>query len=114
MRPGGGLVVDYNAAAESVLPGYTGEPKTHVAGEIVMAAEQEYDVSGGRMLSRYVFTRGAEKLRATAIHHMYTCAHVTRLLADAGFSEIRCFSGASGESFALGSGRLMVTAHRAP
>ena len=25
VRPGGGLVIDYNAAAESILPGYTGE-----------------------------------------------------------------------------------------
>jgi 2-polyprenyl-3-methyl-5-hydroxy-6-metoxy-1,4-benzoquinol methylase len=76
VRPGGGLVVDYNATAESILPGYTGEPSTHTTGPITMDATHEYDVIGGRLLSRYRFTRGNETLDATAVHHVHTCAHV--------------------------------------
>ncbi|HMA47186.1 MAG TPA: class I SAM-dependent methyltransferase, partial [Frankiaceae bacterium] len=34
VRPGGGLVIDFNVAAESVLPGYTGEPRTMRTGDI--------------------------------------------------------------------------------
>jgi len=34
VRPGGGLVIDFNATAETVLPGYRGEPRTIRTGDI--------------------------------------------------------------------------------
>jgi SAM-dependent methyltransferase len=112
LRPGGGLVADYNAAAESVLPGYSGSPHTHEAGGITMEAIEEYDVLAGRLLSRYTFTRGSEKLKATAVHHVYTCAHIVQLLVDAGFTDVRCSAGTTAEPFALRGGRLVITARR--
>ena len=112
VRPGGGLVVDYNAAAESVLPGYSGTPHTHAAGGITMTATEDYDVSAGRLLSHYTFTRGEETLDATAVHHVYTCAHVVQFLTDAGFTDVRCFAGATTEPFKLRAGRLVVAARR--
>src|SRR5438105_15885028 len=57
VRHGGGLVVDFAFAAESVLPGYRGEPRTMRTGDITVLATSEYDVAGSRMLSRYRFTR---------------------------------------------------------
>ncbi len=114
VRPGGGLVVDAAAAAESVLPGFVDDqPRDMTFGDIVASGSNTYDVAGGRLLSEYVFTRGAEQKRVTAIHHVYTVAHLGRLLTDGGFADIERYAGPGGEPFALGCGRLLLTARRA-
>ncbi len=114
VRPGGGLVVDFSAAAESVLPGYaSGQPRLMKTGDIAVVATNEYDVAGSRLLSRYQFSRGTEEVQATAIHHVYTSAHLGQLLAEAGFTDITRYGGPDGEPFAVGTGRLLLTARRA-
>ncbi|MGH3568367.1 MAG: SAM-dependent methyltransferase [Pseudonocardia sp.] len=111
--PGGGLVIDFNATAETVLPGYRGEPRTMQTGDITVEATTEYDITGSRLISRYHFTRGEEESRATAIHHLYTSAHLGQLLTDAGFTDLERYSGPDGAPYALGSGRLLLIARRA-
>ncbi len=49
----------------------------------------------------------------TAIHHLYTCAHLSELLSDAGFTDIGFHGGIDGEPYELGSPRLLLTAGRA-
>jgi SAM-dependent methyltransferase len=112
VRPGGGLVVDYNAAAETILPGFTGEDRTMHAGDITVAATTDYDVAHSRLVSGYRFTRGAEEVAATALHHVLTCAQIDDLLATAGFVDIAHYAGPDGEPFRLGAPRLMVTGRR--
>jgi len=112
VRPGGGLVVDFNAAAESVLAGPIGEPRVMRTGDIVVDAVTEYDMAGSRLLSRYHFQRGAESLRATAVHHVYTCAHLGELLAEAGFEVTGRFADPDGRPFTVGEGRLLLVARR--
>lgn len=113
VRPGGGLVIDFNATAESVLPGFTGEPRTMHTGDISVAATTEYDVAGSRLISAYRFSRGTEEVAVTAIHHVYTSAYLGQLLIDAGFTDIERYAGPDGEPYALGAGRLLLTARRA-
>jgi SAM-dependent methyltransferase len=49
VRPGGGLVVDFSAAAESVQPGYVDErPRDMTVGDIVVSGSNTYDVAGSR------------------------------------------------------------------
>ncbi|MFE9747123.1 class I SAM-dependent methyltransferase [Saccharothrix saharensis] len=112
VRPGGGLVVDFAAAAESVLPGYRAEPRTMRTGDITVLATGEYDVIGSRMFSRYRFTRGDEELDVTAIHHVYTVAQIVELLSRHGFGDVELFGGTDGEPFAVGGGRLLLVARR--
>ncbi|WP_367129178.1 cyclopropane-fatty-acyl-phospholipid synthase family protein [Saccharothrix sp. HUAS TT1] len=112
VRPGGGLVVDFASAAESVLPGYRAEPRTMRTGDITVLATSEYDVAGSRMLSHYRFTRGEEELDTTAIHHVYTVAQIVDLLSGNGFTDIGLFAGPDGEPYGIGSGRLLLTARR--
>jgi SAM-dependent methyltransferase len=110
LRPGGGVVVDFNSAAESVLPGHRGEPRTMHAGDITVVATSEYDVGRGCLVSRYHFTRGEEELRSTALHHVYTTAHVIGMLTDGGFTGIETYGGPDDGPYEVGSGRLMLTA----
>jgi SAM-dependent methyltransferase len=112
VRPGGGLVVDFASAAESVLPGYRAEPRTMRTGDITVLATSEYDVAGSRTLSRYRFTRGEEEVDVTAIHHVYTVAQIVDLLSGNGFTEVELFGGPGGEPYEIGSGRLLLTARR--
>lgn len=112
VRPGGGLVVDFSAAAESILPGFTGEDRTMDVGDIRVAATTEYDVAHSRLVSGYVFTRGAEEVAVTALHHVLTCAQIGDLLTTAGFVDVAYYADPEGEPFRLGSPRLLVTARR--
>ncbi len=64
IRLGGGLVIDYAAAAESVLPGFVPDrPRDFTVGDIRATGSNTYDVAGSRLLSRYVFSRGTQEVR---------------------------------------------------
>ena len=114
VRPCGGLVIDYSAAAESVLPGYTGEDRTMRAGDITVAATTAYDVARSRLVSGYRFTRGREEVAVTALHHVLTCAQIDDLLVEAGFVDVAHYAGPDGAAFRLGAPRLLLTARRGP
>lgn len=114
VRAGGGLVVDFSAAAESVLPGFVdGQPRDMTVGDIAVTASNTYEVAESRLRSTYVFTRGTHEVRVTALHHVYTVAHLRQMLLDGGFTDIDQYGGPDGEPFELGSGRLLLTARRA-
>lgn len=113
VRPGGGLVIDYGATAESVLPGFTdNQPRSINAGDIHVTGSNRYDVANSRLLSRYVFIRGEQRFEAIALHHVYTVAQLRGLLLDVGFANIQLYSGPEGKLFEVGCGRLMLTAVR--
>ena len=113
VRPGGGLVIDFNAAAETILPGFRGEPRTMHTGDITVLATTDYDITRSRLISGYRFIRGSQETRVTAIHHLYTCAHLAQLLSDAGFTDVGFHGGTGGEPYELRSPRLLLTARRA-
>lgn len=113
VRPGGGLVVDFSAAAEAVLPRFADDqPRDMTVGDITVSGSNTYDVAASRLLSSYVFTRGEQQVSVTALHHVYTVAHLRHLLLDRGFTDIEQYGGPGGEPFEVGNGRLLLTAHR--
>ncbi|MET7550920.1 class I SAM-dependent methyltransferase [Streptomyces sp. NPDC005500] len=113
VRPGGGLVVDFMATAESLLPGYSNEPRTMQTGDITAVVTSQYDVANSCQISGYTFSRGDEVFTAEALHHVYTSAQIGYLLTDAGFTDIRRFAGPESSPYQFGSGRLLLTARRA-
>jgi SAM-dependent methyltransferase len=112
VRPGGGVLLDINTAAESLLPGYRSEPRRMVAGDVVMTGTTEYDAARSRLFSHYRFSRGDESVEVTAIHHVYTAAHLASLLSEAGFSDLQLYGDLSGRPYAVGDGRLLITGRR--
>jgi SAM-dependent methyltransferase len=113
VRPGGGLVVDFAAAAESVLPGFVADrPRDVIVGDITVSGSNTYDVANSRLLSSYVFTRGAEQVEVTALHHIYTVAHLRWQLVTGGFTDVQLCGGPDGEPFEVWTGRLLLTARR--
>jgi hypothetical protein len=114
VRPGGGLVIDYGTAAETILPGYTGEDRMMRAGDVTAFTTSAYDVAHSRLVSGYRFVRGDEEVAVTALHHVLTCAQVNGLLTEAGFVDVAHYAGPDGEPFRLGAPRLLLTARRGP
>ena len=112
VRRGGGVLLDLNTAAESLLHGYRPEPRRMVAGDVTMEGTTEYDVEGSRLLSHYRFSRGTESVDVTAIHHVYTTATITELLTEAGFSDLHLYGDLAGKPYAVGDGRLLITGRR--
>ncbi len=81
-------------------------------GDITVSGSNRYDVANSRLVSSYVFTRGGTQVSVTALHHVYTLAHLRQLLTGAGFVDIEHHGGPNGEPFEPGAGRLLLTAHR--
>lgn len=113
VRPGGGLLIDFGATAESALPGFTGGQQTMAAGGVSVLASREYEVAASRLVTTYEFSRGAERLRLRAPYYVYTNAHLAALLTEAGFTDFERFSSVDDRPFAVGDRRLLLTARRA-
>ncbi|MCM3883486.1 cyclopropane-fatty-acyl-phospholipid synthase family protein [Frankia sp. R82] len=112
VRPGGGLVIDVGAAAESILPDFTGQVRRMTTGDIVVEMSGRYDVADSRQISQYRFVQGAQELRTTAVHHVRTSGHIGELLDEAGFTDLRRYGGLDGAAYTVGAPRLLVTARR--
>ncbi|GAA1669737.1 class I SAM-dependent methyltransferase [Fodinicola feengrottensis] len=112
VRSGGGLVIDYGGAAESILPGFTGGEDTMATGDITVEVSREYDVANSLQLSHYRFSRGTETVSSTAVYNVLTCGHLCTLLRAAGFTDISLCSSPDGEPYTLASRRLILTARR--
>jgi SAM-dependent methyltransferase len=114
LRPGGVFVVDFSAAAETVLPGFKNgdDPRVMHTGDITVETATEYDFDRSRLLSTYTFSRGEERHTATAVHHIYTSGHIATMLRDGGFHRVSLFGGPDGAPYKMGSGRLLITARK--
>jgi SAM-dependent methyltransferase len=113
LRPGGGLVIDYGAVAESLLPGFTGGEDTMSAGGVDVLASREYDAVTSRLVTTYEFSRGTERVRVSAPYYLYTNAHLTQLFTEAGFTDLERFGTVDDQPFALGHRRMLLVARRA-
>jgi SAM-dependent methyltransferase len=109
--PGGRFFGDFKAA-ESVLPSFR-ESYEMPVGEIVFAAKNSYDPVAGTMENVYTVTRGELTETKRAVHRIYTCREIFRLLTDAGFGNLETCGSVGGEPFRLGSPRLFVVATKA-
>ncbi|MFD9892442.1 methyltransferase domain-containing protein [Amycolatopsis sp. NPDC059027] len=111
VRPGGGIVVDVGITAESVLPGFVdAERSAHQVGDIEVESVNTYDVERSAIISHDTFRRGAAEVTATAVHRIYTSAHLGQLLTEAGFVDVARFAGPTDEPYRFGDSQLMMTA----
>ena len=108
--PAGRLLIDFGAAAESMLPGFAASSQTMATGDISVTTRRSYDVIRSRSVSVYEFVRGDQVQVVTAEYVIYTVQQLVTLLADAGFEGIRLAAGTDGEPYQLGSPRLLLSA----
>jgi SAM-dependent methyltransferase len=111
VTPGGALVVDYAAVAESVLT-RTADTAPMWAAGIRADAIDDYDPVRGHMRTAFTFRRGTQEHRGTAVQHVYTAAEVIRMVRAAGFDDVAPYGDVDGTPFQVGSQRLLLVARR--
>jgi SAM-dependent methyltransferase len=112
LEPGGSLILDYGFVAEALLPHLTTEEPPMTFGGVEALSVNEYDTANSRWITNFTFRRGGEEHRGTSVQHVYTTAEVTRLVAEAGFTEVALYGDTDETPFRLGSPRLLLTARR--
>jgi len=111
VRPGGRLVLDFGCAAESLLPTLQ-RTRWHRAGDIVMLSSNRYAAAESRLDIEYTFLENGHMETRLASSYIFTAAEYGRMLDRAGLDVVAMHSGIAGESFELGSQRLVITAQR--
>ena len=110
LRPGGRFFADFKAS-ESLLPNFRESHEMRI-GDIEFRARNRYDPATGTMESFYTITRGDLVENKRALHRIYTCREILRMLADAGFGDFETYGSIRGEPFRLGSPTLLVVASK--
>jgi ubiquinone/menaquinone biosynthesis C-methylase UbiE len=110
LRAGGRFFADFKAS-ESLLPNFRESHEMRV-GDIEFRARNRYDPATGTMESFYTITRGDLVENKRALHRIYACAEILRMLGDAGFGDFETCGSVRGEPFRLGSPTLLVVASK--
>ena len=108
LTPGGRFFADFKAA-ESVLPNFRESYEMRL-GDLVFAARNRYDPLTGTMENLYTITRGDFIETKRAVHRIYTCSEILRMLTNAGFGNFETCASIEGEPFRFGSPNLLVVA----
>jgi hypothetical protein len=66
------------------------------------------------MESFYTITRGDLVENKRALHRIYACAELLKMLGNAGFGDFKTYGSIRGEPFRLGSPALFVVARKEP
>jgi SAM-dependent methyltransferase len=111
LREGARLVLENGAVAESILPNLVRSRWMQV-GEILFLSTVDYDACASRLISRYVFIRGAEREEKTAEVIVYTVGELTELLDEAGFVVEGLFASPTKKPFHVGAQRLLLVARK--
>ncbi|HEY6066121.1 MAG TPA: class I SAM-dependent methyltransferase [Thermoanaerobaculia bacterium] len=110
LTPGGRFFADFKAA-ESLLPNFRESHEMRV-GDIEFRARNRYEPATGTMESLYTITLGDRVENKRAVHRIYTCAQILRMLESAGFGAVETYGSLKEEPFRLGSPTLVVVAAR--
>lgn len=111
LREGARFVLESGAVAESILPNLVRSRWMQV-GDILFLSSVEYDAPTSRLISRYVFIRGAEREEKTAEVIVYTVGELAELLGNAGFAVEGLFASPAQEPFQVGAPRLLLVARK--
>lgn len=111
VRPGGRFAVETGSVAECVLP-HLGEAFEYEAGGVAMRGRNRYDARRSRLDGDVELVwDGGTSARHTA-HHLVTADELRRLVEAAGFAVLDLAADVAGTPFAVGAGRLVLTAER--
>lgn len=111
LRKGARFVLESGAVAESILPNFV-RCRWMQVGDILFLSSIDYDPPTSRLISRYVFIRGAEREDKTAEVIVYTIGELSELLGEAGFVVEGLFASPAKEPFHVGAPRLLLVARK--
>jgi SAM-dependent methyltransferase len=109
LKPGAKLVIETGVCAESILPTIVAK-RWHRFGDLFIVSENRYDAAASRLDIDYTFLRDGTIETRPASSYVFTVAEIGRMLESAGFEVLARNSGLAGETYQLGSPRLIITA----
>ena len=107
LKPGGKLAVDTGMVAESILPAL-GKGRFHRLGDIVVVSENKYHPAESRLDITYTFIQDGRVESRPTSSYCFTSGEICRMAVDAGFEVVNLFGSFAGESYELGSPRLVL------
>jgi SAM-dependent methyltransferase len=113
LRPGGRFLIDAAVAAEVLLPLFE-EEETLGTPEVMMKIHNTYDPIQSCMLTDYSFSADGKKEQKQSLHHVYTIAEITRMLAGVGFAVAELLGDHHGQAYEFGSAQLYIVAEKTP
>jgi cyclopropane fatty-acyl-phospholipid synthase-like methyltransferase len=113
LHDGAKFVLESGAVAECILPNLVRSRWMQV-GEILFLSSVDYEAPTSRLISRYIFIRGAERQEKTAEMIVYTMGELAELLGEAGFLVEGLFASPAKEPFHVGAPRLLAVARKTP
>lgn len=108
VRPGGTLVLESGAVAESLLPRGMNGRSEHTFGGITMRSERSYDPSESRLEVDSTFESDGTTEHGRAAYFVHTTGEVVRMLRAAGFADVE-LRGDDGP-YELGAPRMIAVA----
>lgn len=111
LKPGARLVIEIGVAAESILPTMV-QKRWHRFGDLLILSENRYDPRESCLNIDYTFVRDGKIETRPAASYVFTTAELRRMFEAAGFGEVALHAGIAGESYQLGSPRLVITSRR--
>lgn len=112
LKPGGRFLLDYPSVLEARLPKFQ-ERGWFQIGNLFFLEQDAYDHIRGRTVTEYTFIRDGEVVKQAGSHRNYTYEQICRMLADAGFTEVRTFGSITGDAFQFGCERLILVGRKA-
>jgi SAM-dependent methyltransferase len=111
VKPGARFLLDTGVVAEVALPHFQ-ERGWYPVGDILFLVQNRYDHVRGGLETEYIFIRDGKVERRRGWQRVYTFSELSRLLADAGFTDVQGYGSLEREPFRLGSPRLLLLATR--
>jgi cyclopropane fatty-acyl-phospholipid synthase-like methyltransferase len=109
LKPGAHFVIDTGMAAESILPTRQ-QRRWFRLDDIFMLSENRYNTEESRLDIDYTFIRNGVIETRPSSSYVFTIAEHRRMLRRAGFEIVAMESSLGGDSYELGSPRLILTA----
>ena len=103
LRPGGRLILESLTIAESLLVRGVDDGAEYEYGGIRMTTANHYNVAESRLESDVVFEAADGTVeRSRLAHRVHTAGELVRLVAAAGFGDVRLLAGDGATPYALG------------
>ena len=111
LKPGARFVLETGMAAESILPSLQ-KTRWFKAGDLFMLSENEYHSREGRLDVQYTFVRDGRTETRPSSSYVLTVSELCRMHVQAGFDPVQLLGSIQGESYRLGSPRLILISER--
>lgn len=110
LRPGGQFLIETNG--KEILARDFQARDWDEEGDLMMLSERQVTQNWGRVETRWIAIRGAERIEHRTSIRLYAAADLSSLLATAGFSDVRVYGSLDGTGYDQEARRLVVVGRK--